>query len=230
MPTTLRMFVPAAIRAVMDRIMPRVEAETGLRIMQEVDLNPLIPKRIRAGEPYDIGLTNPSYAWPLIDDGFADRASHRPFGRVSLAVAGKGGAQSRIMEDLPSIAALLRSAKSIAYTGKGTSGRTYLEVLERMGLTDAVLPVSHAMEGGVPAISVANGEYEFAIAPLTTVLATPGVIPVALFPEQLGTHIDMSVFRSPASPEIAAQVIDILTDPVLDDALAAAGIARFELI
>jgi hypothetical protein len=128
------MFVPAAIRAVMDRLRPRVEAVTGVRLIQEVELNPLIPKRIRAGESYDIGLTNPSYVKALIVDGFADGGSHRAFGRVSLAVARKGGAHGQIMTDPHSIEALLRSAKSIAYTGSGTSGHTYLDVMERMGL------------------------------------------------------------------------------------------------
>ena len=230
MPTTLRMFVPAAIRAVMDRLTPRVEAETGVRLLQEVELNPLIPERIRAGEPYDIGLTNPHYAKALIDDGFADGGSHRAFGRVSLAVGRKGGAHGQVIADLQGIEALLRSAKSIAYTGEGTSGRTYLDVMERMGLTDSVLPLSHAMAGGVPAVAVATGEYELAIAPLTTVIATPGVVPAAVFPEHLGTHIDMSVFRNAASPNTAAKVIDFLTNRDLDDELAAAGIARFELI
>ena len=230
MPTTLRMFVPAAIRAVMDRLTPRVEAETGVRLIQEVELNPVIPERIRAGEPYDIALTNPHYATALIEDGLADGGSHRAFGRVSLAVALKGGAHGQIITDSQGIEALLRSAKSIAYTGAGTSGHTYLDVMERMRLTGAVLPKSHAMAGGVPAVSVATGEYEIAIAPLTTVIATPGVVPAAVFPEHLGTHIDMSVFRNAASPGTAAKVIDILTDHDLDDELAAAGIARFELI
>ena len=229
MPTTLRMFVPAAIRSVMDRLTPRVEAATGVRLLQEIELNPRIPERIRAGEPYDIGLTNPSYAKALIDDGFADRGSHRAFARVSLAVARKGAAHGQTIADSHGIEALLRSAKSIAYTGAGTSGRTYLDVMERMGLTGSVLPQSHAMAGGVPAVSVATGEYELAIAPLTTVIATPGVFPVAVFPEHLGTHIDMSVFRNVASPNSAAKVIDFLTDHDLDDELAAAGIARFEL-
>jgi hypothetical protein len=224
------MFVPAAIRAIMDRLRPRVEAVTGVRLIQEVELNPLIPKRIRAGESYDIGLTNPSYVKALIVDGFADGGSHRAFGRVSLAVARKGGAHGQIMTDPHSIEALLRSAKSIAYTGSGTSGHTYLDVMERMGLTGSVLQKSHAMAGGVPAVSVATGEYELAIAPLTTVIATPGVFPVAVFPEHLGTHIDMSVFRNATSPNTAENVIDILTDHDLDDELAAAGIARFELI
>ncbi len=206
-------------------------------IIQEFELNPLIPEKIRGGEPYGIGLTDPPCEKALIDDAFADGGSHRAFGRVSLAVARKGGAHGQIIADSNGAEALLRSSKSITYTGAGTSGCTYLDAMERIGLTESVLPRSHAMAGGVPAGSVANGEwrmangeYELAIAPLTTVIATPGVVPTAVFPEHLGTHIDMSVFRSAASPTAAANVIDFLTDHDLDDELAAAGIARFGLI
>ena len=193
------------------------------------ELNPLIPERIRSGEPYDIGLTNPPYAKTLINNGFADGGSHRAFGRVSLAIARRGEAHGEIIADSNGIEALLRSAKSIAYTGPGTSGRTYLDAIERMGLTGPFLPPSHALAGGVPAALVAAGEYELAIAPLTTVIATPGVGPAAVFPEHLGTHIDMSIFRNAVSPIAAETVIDILTGHGFDDELAAAGIARFEL-
>lgn len=199
--------------------------------LQDVELNPLIAERIRAGEPCDIALTNPSYATALMHDGFADRGSYRAFGRVSLAVARKGLANGRTIADSQGFEALLRSAKSIALTGAGTSGRTYLDVLERMGLTDSVLPQSHALSAaGVPAESVAAGDYELAITPLTTVTATPGVVPAAVFPENLGTHIDMSIFRNSASSETAADVVDVLIHHELDDELAAAGIARFALI
>ncbi|OWU84772.1 hypothetical protein ATO6_10635 [Oceanicola sp. 22II-s10i] len=230
MPTTLRIFVPTAIRAFMDRIAPRLEAETGVRLVQLVDLNPVIPERIRAGEPYDIGLTNPDYAQALIDDGFAVRDSHRAFGRVSLAIARKGGSDGPVLAEQDDIEALLRGAKSIAYTGAGTSGRTYLDAMARLGLSDVVVPKSHALEGGVPAASVADGTYELAIAPLTTVVATPGVVAAAVFPDHLGTHIDMSAFRGTTSSAAAKRVVDVLTDPNLDDDCAAAGISRFHLI
>ena len=83
------------------------------------------------------------------------------------------------------------------------------------------------MDGGVPVASVAGGEFELAIAPLTTVIATPGVVPAAVFPNHLGTDIDMSIFRSAVSPSMAEEVIDFLTDHRLDDELMAAGISRF---
>ncbi len=56
---TLRVFVPVAIRAVFARLAPRLEAAAGRMLAPASDLNPAIPKRILAGEAYDIGLTNP---------------------------------------------------------------------------------------------------------------------------------------------------------------------------
>lgn len=229
MSSWLRIFVPVAIRASINGLVPRIEAAAGLSVEQVIDLNPVIRERISAGEAYDIGMTNPYYAKALIAAGQAGAASHRAFGRVPLAVGRKAGADGAIRQDLQAIQALLRESESIAYTGSGTSGRTYLGVVERLGLSAAILPKSRAMGGGEPVASVAAGETELAVAPLTTIHATPGVIPAAVFPEGLGTHIDISVFLSAEPRSGAATALDFLTASELDDELAAAGILRFEM-
>ncbi|MGX9352212.1 substrate-binding domain-containing protein [Shimia sp. W99] len=229
MPSELRIFVPVAIRAIMNNLVPRLETATGASVIQLVDLNPVIPERISAGEAYDIGLTNPPYAKGLIETGNAEAASHRAFGRVPLAIGRKEKIAGSIGKDVETIKALLHEADSIAYTSAGTSGRTYLDVIERLDLNTALLPKSLAMGGGEPVASVAAGQVELAVAPLTTVLATPGVVPAAILPEELGTHIDMSIFLSRTSQASAASTLEFLTGRELDDELAAAGVLRFEL-
>lgn len=225
----MRIFVPVAIQRVLSSLAPRLEAAAGVSITQENDLNPKIPERIMAGETDDIGLTNPPYARALIEGGHANAGSHRAFGRVPLAVAARDGTVASAVSDVQEIEALLRKAESIAYTGPGTSGRTFFHAMERMGVTESVLPKSRGLAGGVPAASVANGDNELAIAPLTTVLATPGVVPAAVFPEHLEAHIDMSVFLSKSAQNEAVTVIEILISPDLDNELAASGISRFDL-
>ncbi|WP_137703343.1 substrate-binding domain-containing protein [Marimonas lutisalis] len=229
MSSELRIFVPIAIRATINSLIPRLETASGLSVTQLIDLNPAIPERISAGEAYDIGLTNSSYAKALISAGHADGASHHSFGRVPLAVGRKAGTENRISKDLKGIKALFHEAESIAYTGAGTSGRTYVEVMEQLGLTNAIVPKSQAMGGGEPVASVAAGETELAVAPLTTVLATPGIVPAAIFPEELGANIDMSIFLSTTPQTGAATALAFLTADELNDELAAAGILRFEL-
>jgi len=225
----LRIFVPVAIRALMDRLSPRLEAAAGVPLLKIVDLNPAIPKRIAAGEAFDLGLTNPPYALSLIEAGHADAQSHRAFGRVPLAVARKAGGENLTLENATEIVALFRQASSIAYTGAGTSGQTYLDAMERLGLTEAIVGKSRPMGAGEPVASVAAGETELAVAPLTTVMASPGVAPAAIFPAELGTHIDMSVFLSPTARQGAVKALAFLTSPDIDEDLAAAGVTRFSL-
>lgn len=229
MSTELRLFVPVAVQGIMSNLMPRLEAAARAPITQMIDLNPAIPERISAGEAYDIGLTNPRYARELIAAGRADGASHRAFGRVPLAVGREEGSDHAIARDVEEIKTLLRGANSIAYTGAGTSGRTFLDVMERLNLTDAVVPRSRAMGGGEPVKSVAAGQTELAVGPLSTIQSTEGIVAAAVFPEELGCHIDISVFLSSTPHPGAASVLEFLTSGTLDVELAEAGLSRFEL-
>ncbi len=229
MSSNLRIFVPTALQAVFGRLRSRLEAETRMSVTQLVDLNPVIPERISAGETYDVGITNPNYALELIRNGHADAASHHAFGRVPLAVARRIGANNSVRTKVKELKALFREAESVAFTGSGTSGRTYLKVVERLNLVETVIPKSRSMGAGEPVTAVANGEVELAVAPLTTVLSSPGVVPAGVFPEELGTHIDMSIFLRTKTQIGAATVLAFLTASELDQELAEAGITRFEL-
>ncbi|XCC96281.1 substrate-binding domain-containing protein [Salipiger sp. H15] len=228
-PQALVILVPLAIKAVMSAFGTRMEAAAGLPLRVVNDLNPAIPERIFAGRPGDIGLTNPPYVRQLIEAGLVDAATHRAFGRVRLAVARKAGSGAGVLGGQDEIVAMLKSARSIGYTGAGTSGRTYLGMLGRLGIVAEVAPQSRPMGGGAPVTAVAAGEIELAVAPLTTILASPGVEPAAIFPDALGTHIDMSVFVTRQAAPEAMAVLEFLTSPTLDEELAAAGVERFEL-
>jgi hypothetical protein len=229
MASGLRIFIPLAIGAVMDSLGQRLEAAAGQALVPLVDLNPAIAKRIAAGEAFDVGLTNPPYVDALIASGQVDEESHRPFCRVPLAIGRKTGAHDPVVTGAAEIVRLLSAAKSIGYTGAGTSGRTYLDAVERLGLADAAARNSRPMGAGEPLASVAVGETDLAIAPLTSILSSPGVSLAAIFPDALGANIDISVFLSPSPGAGAGAVLALLTAAGLDAELAAAGVMRFEL-
>lgn len=229
MASGLRIFVPLAIRAIVDGLQSRLEAAAGRVLVPFVDLNPAIARRIAAGEAFDVGLTNPPYAEELIAAGRVDGASHRPFGRVPLAIGRRASAEGTVAKGAVEIAALLRGARSVGYTGAGTSGKTYLDAMARLGLSDAVAVKSRPMGAGEAVAAAAAGEIELAVAPLTSILSSPGVVPAAVFSDALGAHIDISVFLSPSPGIGAAAVLAYLTGAELDAELAAAGVMRFEL-
>lgn len=80
----LHIFVPAAVRAIFERLAPRLETAAGAPVTRTIDLNPAIAKRIATGEPFDVALTNPPYIEDLLRAGLA--SNHRPFGRIPLAI------------------------------------------------------------------------------------------------------------------------------------------------
>lgn len=224
----LRIFVPTAIQALFARLAPRLEAAAGRSLVTMIDLNPAIARRILAGEPYDIALTNPPHVAALVAAGLADGASHRPFGRIPLAIGRRAGTVAPVLTEVQEIAALLRAADSIAYTGAGTSGQTFLAAMAGLGLAEAIGPKSRPMDGGGPVVAVASGEATLCVGPLTTIMASPGVTPAAILPAALGAHIDISAFLHPSRATGAAEVLDLLTGAELDAACSAAGAGRFK--
>ncbi len=225
----IRIFVPVAIKSLIDTLAPRLERLGAVKLIREFDLNPTIPKRISAGEAYDIGLTNPHYVVPLIAEGRVLSESHQAFGRVPLAVGSSAGLGPPTIDDRRGIKELFEAASSIAYTETGTSGQTYLRAIEDLGLASSIRDKSREMGAGQPVAAVAAGEVQLAVAPLTTILSTAGVELAAIFPSSLGANIDISIFLNLTASEKAARIHAFLVSPELDKDLAAAGIARFNL-
>jgi len=226
---TARLFVPIAIRFQVNTLLDLLAPTLGFEVECIVDLNPAIPKRILAGEKFDLGITNPQYVDDLIRAGKIAEASHSPFGRVPLAVAIKGDGAGLTNTSAESISALFRKARSIAYTGAGTSGKTFLDVCTRMGVLEDIRAKTRPMAAGEPVAAVASGEVELAIAPLSTVIATCGVESVAIFPADLRADIEMSMFLSADMPpnKAAVSLHEALADNSLDDFLCTRGIFRF---
>jgi hypothetical protein len=227
MPQEIRMFVPVAIRAIADVLAPRMGSAAAAPVTRIVDLNPLIHRRILAGEAFDIGLTNPSFVSSLAARGHVDAASRRPFGTIPLALGRRRGSAARpVVRDRVGVATLLREVGTIAYVGAGTSGVAYLDLLDRLGLSWSVCPRSVSMERGTAVPALLSGRVDLLAAPLTTLLAHPGLQPAAILPDELGVRIPLEVFVRPDPPHGALGLLAFLVSSELDTDLAAAGVLR----
>ena len=223
----IRLLGAVAIGAQLDDLAGRFARASGHTVETRIDLNPAVASRILAGEPFDLGTTNPPYLPGLIAAGHVDAGTQRPFGCIPLAL----GARIAVVDAATrpqDIAARLTDARSIAYTGEGTSGRTFLAVAGRLGVLEAIESRLAPMGAGQPVAAVAAGDAELAVAPLTVVIASPGVEPVAVFPAALGADIEMAMFLATRSRNRsgALGLLDFLTDPSLDALLAAGGVLR----
>lgn len=218
-----------AVRAELEALLPRFGRAHGVEVEVTYDVNPAVAKRVMAGEPFDVGLTNPWYVEEMIAAGQASPDLHVPFGRVPLAIGAAGSAPPEIETSYEAVRALLAASRSIAYTEAGTSGKTFLRAIETMGLAPQIESRLHPMAAGEPPIAAAEGRVQHAVSPLSRIIATPGVVPVATFPGDLGLSIDLSMFVPIASRrrDRAEQLMRFLSEPAHDPYLQSHGIARY---
>jgi molybdate transport system substrate-binding protein len=220
-----------AVHAEIEELLPRFKHRHGIEVDVNYDVNPAVAKRVMDGEDFDVGLTNPWYVDEMISLGRVMPDIHVPFGRVPLTIGAAGPAPEEIGSSREAVRRLLLNADSIAYTSIGTSGKTFLRAVEMMGLQDRIHDRLRPMGAGEPPIAAAKGQVQYAIAPLSRIIAAPGVAPIANFPPELGLDIDMSMFihRNSRRPETALQFIQFLSDPELNAYLRSHGVYRYEL-
>jgi molybdate transport system substrate-binding protein len=98
-----------------------------------------------------------------------------------------------------------------------------------MGLEQKLTDRLRPMGAGEPPIAAAQGRVQYAIAPLSRIIAASGVVPVATFPDELDLNIDMSMFIHVGSKRhgVARQLIRFLSDPAHDAYLRSHGISRY---
>jgi molybdate transport system substrate-binding protein len=220
-----------AVHAEIEELLPRFKRRHGIEVDVNYDVNPAVAKRVMDGEDFDVGLTNPWYVDEMISLGRVMPDIHVPFGRVPLTIGAAGPAPEEIGSSHEAVRRLLLNADSIAYTSIGTSGKTFLRAIEMMALQDQIHDRLRPMGAGEPPIAAAKGQVQYAIAPLSRIIAAPGVAPIATFPPDLGLDIDMSMFihRNSRRPETALQFIQFLSDPELNAYLRSHGVYRYEL-
>jgi molybdate transport system substrate-binding protein len=225
----IRLFGAIAVRPAILPLISRFEAATGLGVVARWELNPAVKKQIEAGEPFDLVITNPNLVRDLTTSGKVRAGSQVAFGRVAMGVAARAGYRARDIGSVEAFENALKSAGSIAYASDGTSGGYFSSLLERLGVADELKPKLVAVQGGQTALSVARGEAELGVIPVTSILAAaPEVMLVGRFPAELQSHVDFDIGIGADSrdTEAATQLSEFLSSTAVDDELAAKGVER----
>lgn len=226
----LTFITAVAVHAEIEELVPQFKRRHGIEVDINYDVNPAVARRILDGEDYDVGLTNPWYVEEMIARDLVIPGIHVPFGRVPLSIGTAGPEPETLATSDEAVRKLLLEAESIAYVATGTSGKTFLRALDIMGLHDQVRDRLRPMGQGEPPGAAARGEVQYAVVPISRIIAAPGIVPIATFPSELGLNIDMSMFiHRNSRPEAGMQLIEFLSDPEFDGYLRSHGVYRFEL-
>jgi len=183
----LRILSAGAAKSVVADMIPAFEQKSGHKVVIEYSPVGPIMKRLAEGEQRDIVVLSEETMVEAAKKGWTAPATVSEVGRVGMGVAVKEGAPLPDISTTDAFKKTLLGAKSIVYIDptRGTSGKHFASVLEKLGIAAEMKPKSKTMEGGFVAEAVAKGEAELAIHQITEILPVKGVKLVGPLPPDL---------------------------------------------
>ncbi|MBY0339070.1 MAG: substrate-binding domain-containing protein [Acetobacteraceae bacterium] len=180
--------------------------------------------RIEAGERADVAVLTDAGVEALADRGVLVPATRRDLAvsRIGLAVP-KGAPHPRIgtVEELRET---LLAAPSLVYSRAGASGIFFAELIERLGIAEAVNAKATVIPQGFTAEVAARGEAALAIQQVSELMAVEGIEVVGPFPPEANTSaVFTGALFARAAPE-AAPFLDWLARAMTPEALRAGGL------
>ena len=217
------------IKAVLEELAPQFEQATKHKIVVTYGLAAALRRQIESGEPFDIAVLTP----PLIDDLIkqgkiaGDRRTVLARSRISLAI--RVGAERPDIRTTEALKRTLLESKSIAYAKEGASGAFFTELVQRLGFTDGLKSkVTATASGAEVGASVARGDAQLGVLPLSEILPIHGIEVLGPFPADPQGYVVMVAGVSSGATQDAAvnQLITFLTTPAAVSVMKKRGMER----
>ncbi|MEW6452935.1 MAG: substrate-binding domain-containing protein [Pseudomonadota bacterium] len=211
----LKVMVTGAAKDAFNELAPRFERSTGHKISAQFDLPPNFIRRIEAGETFDVIILSMDVDG-LIKQGKVLADSRTILGRTGVGVAIHQGVRKPDLATVDAFKTMLRDAKSVTYSGEGSSGRYFLSLLDRLGMTE-IMKAKLRPPGGVggAAALLSKGEVEIAVIGKPPTVGVPNIEWLGWIPGELQSWVVFTGGVGAASKEAAAgqALLAFLTAP-----------------
>src|SRR5262249_46221792 len=218
----LKIFASRAIWTVLTEIGPEFEKSSGHRLNVITGLSSEFVGRIKAGETFDVIAAPPAALDGLIKEGKVIADSKTDLARSASGVAVRAGAPKPDISSVEAFKRALLDAKSITYLPvPGVP-----QIIERLGLKDAIASKVTIPNTDISTELVANGEIELAIVAVTQTFTTPGVELVGPLPPEIQFHTNFGAAVSATSKSVdaARALLIFLKGPAGNHVIRAQGI------
>jgi molybdate transport system substrate-binding protein len=186
-----------------------------------------IPNRLRRGEPVDVVIVADGVLVGFIKDGLIMAESHTPLARSAIGMAVRAGAPKPDIGTIEALKRTLLEAKSIAYSASVSGEYFSTELVQRLGIADAVLSKSRLTGHGerVGAV-VARGEAEIGFQQISELLPVAGIDHVTPLPPEVQkvSVFSAGVAASTNNPEAARAIVRFLASPEAARAITDSGL------
>ncbi len=226
----IRLFSGNGMRAALAELAPKFAAETGHTLTPSYDPAKILVRRIDAGESADVLLAGEETIDLLIARGKLDPASRCRLVRNGIGLAVAAGAARPDIGTFDAFKRTLLAARSIAYTTEGASGLHFAQVIERMGIADAVRAKARTQPGGLVGELIVAGEAELAVQQIPELLAVPGIDFVGPLPaeaQKIGVTTG-GIFVGTQAREAAAALLAFLRSTAAKAVFRARGFEAVE--
>ncbi len=225
----LRVLSGGAVKAPVSELLAQFTRVSGHTI--KVDYAPVgvMQQKLAAGDTPDVVVATSEAM-----DEFQQKGYASPAGRVALGSTGIGVAvqQGAPLPDISTVAAFrqaLLDTPSLVYIDptKGTSGKHFAQVLQDLGIADAIKGKTTLLDGGYVVEPVGKGQIAMGVHQISEILPVPGVKLVGPLPDALqkmSTYVATSGARA-ARPQAAAELLRFLAEPQGRAVFASKGFA-----
>jgi molybdate transport system substrate-binding protein len=213
-PVEIHVLSSTGVKSVVEELAPQFEKKTGYKLMLTFNAANILKEQIDGGAPFDVAILTPALIDAEAQQGKVVAGTKATIARAGIGLAVRAGAPKPSIGTVDGLKKTLLDAKTVAYTTQGQSGAYFMQLVERLGIADAVKAKGKTLPGGAVAEFVAKGEAEVAVQLLPELKAVPGV-DVTPFPAEAQSYIVLSgaVGTATKQPKPAGQLLEFLTSP-----------------
>jgi molybdate transport system substrate-binding protein len=210
----IKVWGPWVFATVLWKIGAQFELTTGYHLDVTSDLPATYSKWMNAGEAFDVFIGTSSLVDELIESGKIVAETRTALGRAPIGVEVRAGAAKPDIGSVEAFKRTLLDADSIAYLKVG-GGLHVQDMLERIGIYDAIKSKVTRPDVDIVSELVAKGDVELGMVNRSQILTTSGVQLVGTLPIELRSFVIFAagVSANSKAREAAQDLIRFLSGP-----------------
>ena len=222
----IKLLSSLATMAAIQDLAPEIEKAAKVKFVAEFGPTVGLVQRIRAGEKADLAIITDPAIDALIGENILDAAGRTNIAVSLVGMAVRAGAPKPDIGSVDALKRTLLDAGSVAYSQIGASGIFFAELLQRLGLVEALGSRAIVVPKGLTGELVVRGEAELAIQQISELMAVPGVDIVGPLPQGADsvTPFSVAVFAGCRHPAQARDIVGLLTSPRAAQAYRKSGL------
>jgi molybdate transport system substrate-binding protein len=201
-----------AINVVLEELVPPFERASGHKVTMRLGVASFLRKEIEGGAPFDVAILVGNLD-RLVKDGKIAAGTPVALGRSGYGLAVRAGAPRPDIATTETFKRAMLAAASVGYTEGGGSGTYFVNLLDRLGIADAMKP--KLRPGTNTQAAVARGEIEMTVTGIVPILRSKGVDLAGPLPPDLQSYSIFTAGISSTTKEknAAAALVRFLTTP-----------------